>query len=226
MSATENIQVETLSSDQDHQEINVLPKPPAPVAMGDEKITILKHELSLTDPTTEYPTPAGIELAMRNISDRDIATATFEATFYDQEGQIISDVIHNEVEFKSATSRAIRINCSIPHYESTQVKSYTVKVTKTITTDVERIQIRRHEIKTTEDGEELVWGIVKNIGETKTDAAVVFTFYNPQKEKISTKVVILRDIEPNTIREYNFRFNPPDGNTVRNYSIVVGEIAG
>jgi acylphosphatase len=127
---------------------------------------------------------------------------------------------------KLDTSRAIRVNSSIPFFESHKVKSYDVRVVRTTTADVERVQIRRHEVTTTEAGEEEISGIVKNISDVKTDAAVVWTFYDPKKENIGTKVVILRDMEPNAIRQYGFRFKPQEGDTVRSYNIIVGEIAG
>ncbi len=167
---------------------------------------------------------AGIELSIRNVSDRDLATAAFEAVFFDQQGQIVSTVKHSEVELGRETSRAIRINCSLPHFESDRVQSYIVRVIRTTTAAEERVQSRRHETRTSESGEEQVWGIVKNIGDVKTDAAVVWTFYNPGKENIGTRVVILRDIEPKTIRQYRFGFKPQEGETVRSYSITVGEI--
>jgi hypothetical protein len=207
-------------------EVNAAFKTPAPTATGDDRITILKHELSLTDPVAEMPTPAGVELAIMNVSGRGIAVVAFEATFFDQEGQAISTVSHNEVEFMSDTSRALRINCTLPHLESNKVKSYLVRVVRTSTTDVESVQLRRHEMRTTETGEEHVRGIAKNIGEFPKDAAVVWTFFNPKKQDIGTRVVILRDIEPHTIRPYAFIFKPPEGDTVRTYSILVGEIAG
>lgn len=200
------------------------PKVPEPIATGDDKIAILKHELSLTDPVEELPTPAGVELAIRNVSDRDIATVAFEAVFYDEAGVIISTVRHNEVELKPETSRALRINSSISHLESKRVKSYAVRLLRTTSADVERVQTRRHEIRMDETGEEHVWGIVKNISRTKTDAAVIWTFYNPKKENIGTRVVILRDIEPDSIRQYQFTFMPQEGNIVRNYDIGIGEI--
>ena len=200
------------------------PKTPEPTANGNDKVTILKHELTLTDPTEEYPTPAGIELAIQNISDREIATATFEATFFNQAGQIVSTVKHNEIEFKPDTSRAIRITSSVPHYESHKVTSYAVKVARTTTVDEECIQLRRHELRTTADGVEQVWGIAKNVGPVRTDAAVVWTFYNPQRQDLGTRVVILRDIEPNKIRQYEFTFKPPEGDSVRTYNVTVGKI--
>jgi hypothetical protein len=224
VSGLENTQEAALAVEQAPLEINEFPKMPTPTAIGDERVTILKHELTLTDPTVEYPTPAGIELAIRNLSDREIATATFEATFYDQEGQVVSSVKHNEIELQPDTSRGIRITSSVPHYESHLVKSYAVNVTRTTTTDEERIQLRRHEIRTTTDGMEQVWGIAKNVGPVKMDAAVVWTFFNPRKVDLGTRVVILRDIEPNTIRQYEFTFKPPEGDSVRTYNVAVGQI--
>jgi hypothetical protein len=206
------------------QQVIELPKIPEPTATGNDKIAILKHEFSLTDPVSELPTPPGVELAIRNVSERDIATATFEVTFYDQSGQIISTVKRNEVELKPETSRALRIDSSTPHYESERVKSYAVRLVRTTTTDVERVQARRHEIRTIETGEEQISGIVKNISEHKTDAAVVWAFFDPANENIGTRVVILRDIEPYTIRQYEFKFMPQEGESVRSYSITIGTV--
>lgn len=197
---------------------------PAPSATGDARLAILKHALSLKDTTVEHPTPAGVELAIRNTSDADIATIVFETTFYDRAGTIVDTVKHREVELASQTSRALRINSTIPLTESNRVNSYKVQVIRTTTAEQEPVQIRRHELRTTQAGEH-VWGIVKNIGEVKTDAAVVWSFYDPNKEIIGTNVVILRGIEPKTIRPYDFTFKPQDGETVRTYSIAVGKIA-
>jgi hypothetical protein len=167
-----------------------------------------------------YPTPTGVELAIRNVSDSTIATAVFEAVFYDQEGNILDTVKHREIDLKPDTSRAIHITSSINEID--KVKSYGVRIIRTTTADVEKVQLRRHEMRTTEAGEEEISGTVKNISEVKTDAALVATFYDPKKENIGTKVLVLRDIEPNTIRQFDFKFKPQEGDIVRSYSLNVG----
>jgi len=218
-----------LSKEQAVEEAKESPKTPAPTATGNEKIKILKHSLSETDMARydEYTSgeeyPVSVELAIRNVSDSTIATTVFEAVFYDEEGNIVDTVKHREIYLKPNTSRGIRITSS--ESEHGKVKSYDVRVVRTTTADVEKVQLRRHEIRTTETGEE-VRGIVKNISEVKTDAALVVTFYDPKKENIGTKVLVLRDIEPNTIRQFDFKFKPQEGDRVRTYSLAVGEIVG
>jgi hypothetical protein len=197
---------------------------PVPTAAGNDKIIIIKHNLSERGiGLIEYEQPVGVELAIRNVSDSTIATAVFEAVFYDIEGNIVDTVKHREIDLKLDTSRAIFINSSIAEHH--KVKSYDVRVIRATTTDVEKVQLRRHEMRTTDTSEE-VRGTVKNISEVKTDAAVVVTFYDPKKENIGTKVIILRDIEPNTIRQYYFRFKPQEGDRVRSSGVAIGEIAG
>jgi hypothetical protein len=51
-------------------------------------------------------------------------------------------------------------------------KTYRVSVLRTLTTDVEKVQLRRHEIWSVEGGEE-VRGTLKNISDVKADAALV-----------------------------------------------------
>ena len=59
----------------------------------------------------------------------------------------------------------------------------------------------------------------------KTDAAIVTTFYDPKKENIGTRVLVLKDIEPKTVRPFRVRFKPQEGDTVRSFSIALGDIA-
>jgi hypothetical protein len=208
------------------EEVKEAPKTPEPTATGDEKINILKHRLFRMD--DDYGTAAtaaratGVELAIRNVSDSTIATAVFEAVFYDQEGNIVDTVEDREVDLKPNTSRGLNITSSITEFD--KVKSYDVRLIRATTADVEKVQLRRNEIRTTEAGEEEVRGVVKNISEVKTDAALVATFYDPKKENIGTKVLVLRDIEPNTIRQFDFKFKPQEGDTVRTYTLNIGEI--
>jgi hypothetical protein len=197
-------------------------KTQTPTATGTEKIEILKHNLSVRVPIGDYLTPAGLDLAIRNISDSVIATAVFEAAFYDQEGNIVEQVRHAETTLEPKTSRAIHIASS--PYEDERVKSYAVRVIRTATSDAERVQLRRHEMRATETGEEEIMGIAKNISQVKTDVAVIATFYDAQEEIIGTKVVVLRDVEPNTIRQYELRFKPQEGDEISRYTLRIGEI--
>ena len=175
----------------------------------------MKHRGYLTS-------PASVELAIRNVSQATIATAVFEAVFYDKEGNIVDTVKHGEIELKPDTSRAIYI--AFPKHGYDKVKSYNVRIIRTTTADVEKVQFRRQEVRTTETGEEEVRGTVKNISEVKTDAAIVATFYDYKEEKIGTKVLILRDIEPHTVRKFEFKFKPQEGDRIRRCSSAIGEI--
>jgi hypothetical protein len=200
------------------------PKAPVPTATGNEKIEILKHRLAPTDPGSDGVALArpGLELAIRNVCATTIATAVFQAVFYDEEGNVVDQVKHGESTLDPETSRAIHIACTPSVYD--RVRSYAVKIVKTITADVEKVQLRRHEAWTTETGAEAIKGIVKNISQVKTDAAVVATFYDLEGDIIGTHVVVLRDLEPNAIRQYDLVFRPQAGDVVRNYTLRIGEI--
>ena len=194
---------------------------PEPSVTGNEKVKILKHSLSrITDDDDGGEDIAGVDIAIRNVSDVTIASVVFEAVFYDIEGNIIDTVRHKEVDLRANMSRAIDI--SSQRHEL--VRSYDVRITRTITADDEKVQLRRHEIKTTDDGQEEVGGIVKNISGVKTDAALVATFYDSKKENIGTRVVILRDIEPDSIKQFHFLFKPQEGDIVRTYTLNIGDI--
>ena len=90
--------------------------------------------------------------------------------------------------------------------------------------DEERVQFCSHEITTNDIGEEKITGTVKNISKDKADAALVVNFFDSNKENISTKVVILRDIEPSKIKRFSFVLKPHIGDMVRTYTFNIGDI--
>jgi hypothetical protein len=202
-----------------------LPKMPEPVATGNERIAVLKHLFSGTD-GEHGEGSLRVDLAIRNISDLTIATAVFEAVFYDVEGNVVDTVRHNEVELRPETSRLIHITSTIPVFECDDIQSYAVRLVWSTTVDVEKFQLRKYEMATIETGEEQVTGVVKNLSEVKSDAAVVVILYGAEKENLCTKVLVLRDIEPNTVRQYELRIMPPQGAEVASCSIAVGELVG
>jgi hypothetical protein len=164
----------------------------------------------------------GVDLAIRNISDSTIATATFEVMFYDIEGNILETLKHKEVDLLPDTSRAVFIFSKVPEFE--MIESYAVNVIRTTTPDTEKIQIRRHELITNEAGEEEMSVVIINISDVKTNAAIIAGFYDTRRENIGTKVVIANDIEPRAVKKYLLKFKPRKGDVISTYSNHIGEI--
>lgn len=215
-----------LPKEQSVEEDQMLAKTPTPSATGNDRVAILKHELAdaTIDPQdNSKKSPAGVELAISNVSETTVATAVFEALFYDIDGNVLDVVKHKLVDLQPNRSRAILI--SSMQYEREKVRSYKVQLTRITTADVEKVQVRKHDISTSETGEQRIHGIVKNISQAKTDASVVLTFYDANHENIGTKVVLLKNIEPDTIRQYELGFKPQPGDSVADYGVVIGEIA-
>ncbi len=148
-----------------------------------------------------------------------MAIITFEAIFYDAQGNIADTVKHTELHLRPNTSRGCNI-ISWQDPDKIKIKSYNLKVKRAITADIEKVQICNQMIKTTAEGEDIS-GIVKNISESKTDAALVANFVDSNNEKIGSKVIILRDIEANSVRQFHFIFKPQSGDMVRTYSLNV-----
>jgi hypothetical protein len=193
-------------------------------ATGNEKIEILKHGLcDVYADNRGVIYPAYLNLAIRNVTGSTIASASIEVAFYDIEGDVLDTVKHEAIELWADMSRGIRIDSSVKEVDT--VKSYEVKVTRTRTADQERVQLRRHDINHNAAGEEVVKGVVKNISKVVADAAVVITFYGANNVNIGRKVIVLRDIEPETIRRYVVTFKPHEGDALGTYNIALGEMA-
>jgi len=203
-----------------HIKIVNLIKAPESSAIGNEQVTIMKHSLPEEFGMRSMARQTGVDLAIRNITQMTIATVMFEVTFYDIEGNVIDKVKREVLELKPGVSRAVRIISAAPGSE--RGKIYNVKIIKTTTADIDKIQFKRTEINTTKTGEEEIFGIVKNISESKADAAIVAIFYNSETENIGTRVNIIRDLEPNMSRQFQFTFKPQKGEKVKTSALHIG----
>ena len=193
---------------------------PTPKATGHDKLAITNHKLYLTDMGPRGPMGSdGAKLAIKNVSDEIIASVVFDVVFYDVECNIVYKFEHKETDIKPGNSRSVLI--FPPERTRNVLKSYDIKVVRVMTADEEKVQVRRHEARTNEAGEEEFRGTVKNISNVKTNTALVATFYDPKKESIGTKVIILRDIEPGSLKQFHFIFKPQEGDIVKTYTLNV-----
>jgi hypothetical protein len=226
LSHEENTKQVALADEQGVEDSKILRQAPKPSAIGTDRIEILHHQLSVTNVPADGANRArpSLEFAIRNVSTSTIATMMFEADLYDGEGNVLDTIKQKEVALEPDRSRAIFMN--LPPYYDDKIQSYAIRVSRTTTADIEKVQLRRHDISTTETGEEEITGIVKNISQVKTDAAVVATFFDAKEQNIGTMVMVLKDIEPDTVRKYSLKFRPQEGDSVRTHHIEIGEIAG
>jgi hypothetical protein len=196
-------------------------KTPEPTAIGNEQIDILWHRIA--GGTIGRKQLRQIEFAIRNVTGTTIASAVFEAIFYDKEGNVLDTVKHREIDFRPGFSRGVFISC--PGQYNLLFKSYGVKIIRTTTADIEKVQLRSLKMITNDASEEEVRGIVKNISSVKTDAAVVAVFNDYQGEKVGVKVLVLKDIEPDSVRHFHISFKPQQGDAVRSCNVTIGDLA-
>ena len=224
MTNADNTPVAVLSAEPETAKVDGSFKPPVPKATGNDKVEILKHSLANMDVPADGAIRAkpGVELAIRNVSNTTIATMVFQVVLYDHAGNVLDTLRQREVALEPDRSRGIVF--FLPPYFEDKVKSYDVKITRMTTADFEKVQLRRHEEQTTDSGEEVITGIVKNISPAKTDAAVVATFLNNKSDIIGTRVAVLRDIDANSIRQYAIKFKPQDGESVSSFTLQVGDL--
>lgn len=195
---------------------------PQAVVTGNEKLTVLKHKFMDACEDRGQESAAGVEVALRNVSEATVATILFEAIFFDIEGNVVNTIKHYEFEIKPGFSRSIYISSNVEEAEI--VKSYDVKIKRITTTETEKVQIRWKKIVTNENGEEEISGAVKNISDAAIDAALAAVFFDNDNENIGTKFAVLRGIEPGTIRQFQFKFKPQPGDKVVTFALNVGDL--
>ena len=192
---------------------------PEPMVYGNDKVEIVKHRLEeLQIYVCMYK--ISIDFAIKNISEETIASLVFEAKFYDENGKVLDTILHKEVDFRPGVSRGI----VLPTNEVITpgvVKSYTVGIISMTTTETEKVQLRHQALRVGESGEAELDISVKNISATKTDAAVLVTFSMHDDAFIGDKVLILRDIGPEEIRRFSFKYKPHSDAIIDKYTIRI-----
>lgn len=195
---------------------------PEPVITDNDKVKILTHTLLEGNPLNEEGFKRSVDISVKNVFNKTFASVILEAVFMDGEGNVLDTVRQKELEMKPDSSRTVQI--SPARLDAGMFRTYRVSVYRTVTTDFEKVQIRSHEMKPL-DGTVEISGVLKNVSEGKADAAVITLFKDVKDEKIATRVVYVRDIEPGTSKQFRFKFVVPAGETVNSYVISVGSIA-
>jgi len=197
---------------------------PVPEAEGDQRLVILRHSFQGTGaPDVGITTiKRGIELAVRNVCGESIASAIFAIDLFDAAGNYISTLKHIETDIQRNTSRAFLIQTT--SVKDDIIRSYNIKLIKTVTAELEKVQLRRNEVKRLPEGREEVSGLVKNVSSVKSDAVVVVTYLDANEEPIGVRTLELRDIAPGTVQIFALDFTCPEGLTVKKRDIDIGEL--
>lgn len=207
--------------------ITALPKS---IATGNDMVEIFKHNLLIGADPYDSTSVSGlielsigaISLSIRNVTDNILSTIIFNAELYDIDNKLIDTIRHEEYELNPFSSRAIMI--SSRKYAGNHAVSYNVNAIKTYTAEKEKVQIRRHEKATIPNGGERISGLLKNLSNKNSNAAVIVTFLDLNDEKIGTKVTIVNDIGPSLLKRFSFDFYPPYGEKVKSYTIDIGNL--
>jgi hypothetical protein len=194
-----------------------------PGAYGNDKIEITNHTFWEGNAPFASPFKGGaVEIAVKNISGETIAAATFEAVFYDLEGNVIDTVQQEEYELKPDTSRAVYIVSDNPDVNI--ARCYRVTILDTIMVDEEKVQVISHTMKPLPSGEEEVSGIVKNISDVLMSAEMTITFFNVNKEQIGIQNLVVTNMEPDSTKGFVCVFKPEEGTSVSSYTIDINDI--
>lgn len=192
---------------------------------GNDNIQVLKHGFLDIDNYNSYidsKLKKTVEISIRNVSGKIIATALFEAIFYDANWVILDTVYHKECQLEPKTSRAFTITSDKKTYNL--IQNYEISLLKTVTTEIEKIHLLRHEIIKIEPGEERITVVLKNISNIKTDSALIVYFYDENEEIICTKILEIKGMEPRSVRNFCFISNIPGEYKVKKHIFDIGEM--
>lgn len=201
---------------------------PIPLVVDNDRIKILKHALHDMDDNIDpfnNTLKTSVDLAIKNVSDKTVSTAIFSCIFYDSEGNVLNKIYHKEYDIKPNACRLISISTieTLAKIKSEYAKSYNVTLIKTITTDTEKIQLLRSEVKEMSSNSKEVIGLLKNISDVIVDTVVAVTFLDNAEEKIGMKILQVKDIKPYSTRQFSLVFTPPEGYIVKTHIIDIGE---
>ena len=194
---------------------------------GDDRIKILKHSFHEINETVDHwisQLESTVNVSVKNVSDKTVSTTIFEALFYDFEGHVIRSVLHKEYDIKPNCSRSFVITIECDKTKDDYARSYNVAVVKTVTADVEKVQIRKNEMKNLDNGGQEISGILKNISSNKTDAVLVATFYDYLGENIGIRVLPFKELTPDSLQRFKLIYYPPEDVKIGSYILDIAEM--
>ena len=203
---------------------------PKSIVSGNNMVEIIKHNLLIGADPYDSASASGlielsigaVSLSIRNTTDKILSTIIFNVEMYDINNNLIDTIRHEEYELKPFSNRAIMINSH--KYKGNHAASYKVNIIKTLTTETEKIQLRRYERNTMANGVERISGTLKNLTENKADTAVIATFLDSNSEIIEMKVLYIKDIDAFSIRRFSLDYYPPYGEKVKGITVNIGNI--
>ena len=200
---------------------------PEQTVSGDDRIKILKHSFHEINETVDHwisQLESTVNVSVKNVSDKTVSTTIFEALFYDFEGNVIRSVLHKEYDIKPNCSRSFVITIECDKTKDDYARSYNVAVVKTVTADVEKVQIRKNEMKNLDNGGQEISGILKNISPSKTDAVLVATFYDYLGENIGIRVLPFKELIPDSLQRFKLIYYPPEDVKIGSYILDIAEV--
>ncbi|MFZ7104276.1 MAG: hypothetical protein ACOWWO_16695, partial [Peptococcaceae bacterium] len=136
---------------------------------------------------------------------------------------VIRSVLHKEYDIKPNCSRFFVITIECDKTKDDYARSYNIAVVKTVTADVEKVQIRKNEITNLNNGGHEISGILKNISPSKTDAVLVATFYDYFGENIGIRVLPFKELTPGSLQRFKLSYYPPEDIKIGSYILDIAE---
>jgi hypothetical protein len=196
--------------------------PPAPVLTGNEYINIYKHDLVKDEDVHSGHARAELTLAISNISNITIATAVFDVSFLNDEGQVLEYKQQKEREIKVGTNRGVVVEAN--KEISRDIYSYRVSINKITTVETEKAQIVFCEANTLDEKTDSIFCVIKNISDETADTAFVAEFINKKQVRLGYKSVAVRQIPPHGKKQFRLTFEAPAGEKTMNIKYELADL--
>jgi hypothetical protein len=124
----EIVKEKPLGKEQSTRVSEIISKVSLPMEVCDDKIAIIRHNMFTTGEEGDSCLETGVELTIKNVSNKIIGSVIFEAVFFDIEGNILNTVKHKTVELWPGISRVLKIPSS--NLEGNEIWGYYIKAVR------------------------------------------------------------------------------------------------
>ena len=191
------------------------------VVMDNDEVKIITHTLAEGNALNEEGFSRSIDVSIRNVFDKTFASVILEAVFMDGEGNELDTVRQKVLEIKPDSSRTVQISPAKP--DAGMFRTYRLSVYRTVTTDIEKVQIKSHEIS--RSTARWRFRAFSRMSVTAKQTPPWSPSSRMSKTKNRHKVAYIRDIDPGASKQFRFKFVEPEDENVNSYVISVGSIA-
>jgi len=226
---------ESITENKQAENSEEISKIPTPVAVGDERVTVTRHDFYNETIPDGTQIVSGVKLEMRNNTDSVVASVHFDLNFINEEGRVFDSIASKVFNIQPQSSNFFRVTSA--KFRDNKIKSYDFKILDTtfipepFFAGNDYVTVLRHSVTDCVPGEG-DWGDSARVeaaianATDKTLSTILFDveFLDIEGNVISTTEHVEQEIKPGVSRAIMIKTSIYEPGLLQSYNIKIAKV--